>query len=216
MSTFVRTVDSYVRGAHTLPQQYYLSPDVLASEWTRVFNEQWLCIGRADQVSKPGSYVVANIGAESLIVVRDRKTDTLHAHFNVCRHRGTRICMDASGEFGETIQCPYHAWTYALDGSLLRAPSMHDIEGFEREDYPLVSAAVAEWEGFIFVNISREPTEFESAFAPVMDRFARYNLPQLTTVRRISYDVKANWKLVMQNYNECLHCPTIHPMLSKV
>jgi Rieske 2Fe-2S family protein len=216
MSTFVRTVDSYVHGAKTLPQRYYLAPETLADEWRRIFSEQWLCIGRAEQLKKPGSYLVANIGAESLIVLRDRKGDKLHAHFNVCRHRGTRICMDASGEFGETIQCPYHAWTYALDGSLLRAPTMQDVEGFDRDQHPLVPAGVAEWEGFVFVNLSPEPEPFAEAFAPVLSRFSRYNLSQLTTGRRITYDVNANWKLIMQNYNECLHCPTIHPLLSKV
>ncbi len=217
MSTFVRTVDSYVQGARTLPQRYYLAGDTLASEWTRLFGEQWLCVGRAEQVAKPGSFMVANIGTESVIVVRDR-TDSgaLHAHFNVCRHRGTRICVEPCGEFGETIQCPYHAWTYALDGSLLRAPSMQDIEGFDRNEFGLLPAGVAEWEGFLFVTLARAPEPFDSAFAPVLRRFARYGLPQLTTVRRIAYDVKANWKLVLQNYNECLHCPTIHPMLAKV
>ena len=215
MSTFVRTVDSYVPGARTLPQVYYVAPETLEVEWTRIFGAHWLCVGRQEQVAQPGSYLVANIGIESLIVVRDRN-GILHAHFNVCRHRGTRLCNDATGKFSETIQCPYHAWTYSLDGSLLRAPTMQDVEGFDRTQYTLVPAGVAEWEGFVFVNLSREPEPFESAFAPVIGRFARYNLTALTTIRRIEYDVKANWKLVLQNYNECLHCPTIHPMLSKV
>ena len=215
MSTFVRTVDSYVQGARTLPQVYYVAPETLEVEWTRIFGAHWLCVGRQEQVAQPGSYLVANIGIESVIVVRDRN-GVLHAHFNVCRHRGTRLCNDATGKFSETIQCPYHAWTYSLDGSLLRAPTMQDVEGFDRTQYTLVPAGVAEWEGFVFVNLSREPESFESAFAPVIGRFARYNLTALTTIRRIEYDVKANWKLVLQNYNECLHCPTIHPMLSKV
>ncbi len=215
MSTFVRTVDSYVQGARTLPQRYYIAPETLSAEWTRIFGEHWLCVGRAAQVAQPGAYLVANIAAESVIVVRDSK-GVLHAHFNVCRHRGTRLCNDASGQLNETIQCPYHAWTYTLDGALLRAPTMQDVEGFDRAEYSLVAARVAEWEGFVFVNLAREPEPFESAFAPVMDRFARYNLEALTTIRRIEYDVKANWKLVLQNYNECLHCPTIHPMLAKV
>jgi Rieske 2Fe-2S family protein len=93
---------------------------------------------------------------------------------------------------------------------------MQDVDGFDRADLPLLSACVAEWEGFVFVNLSRRPEAFGVAFAPVIGRFQRFNLAQLTTVRRITYDVQANWKLVLQNYNECLHCPTIHPMLSKV
>jgi Rieske 2Fe-2S family protein len=215
MSTFVRTVDSYVQGARTLPQRYYVSPETLNAEWTKIFGEHWLCVGRAAQLAQPGAFLVANVGAESVIIVRDRQ-GVLHAHFNVCRHRGTRLCNDASGQLSETIQCPYHAWTYALDGSLLRAPTMQDVEGFDRAQHSLVASGVAEWEGFVLVNLAREPEPFETAFAPVIRRFARYNLEALTTIRRIEYDVKANWKLVLQNYNECLHCPTIHPMLAKV
>ncbi|HEY7566363.1 MAG TPA: aromatic ring-hydroxylating dioxygenase subunit alpha [Gemmatimonadaceae bacterium] len=215
MSTFVRTVDSYVQGARTLPQRYYVSPETLNAEWTKIFGEHWLCVGRAAQLAQPGAFLVANVGAESVIIVRDRQ-GVLHAHFNVCRHRGTRLCNDASGQLSETIQCPYHAWTYALDGSLLRAPTMQDVEGFDRAQHSLVASGVAEWEGFVLVNLAREPEPFETAFAPVIRRFARYNLEAITTIRRIEYDVKANWKLVLQNYNECLHCPTIHPMLAKV
>lgn len=215
MSTFVRTVDSYVQGARTLPQRYYVAPETLTAEWTSIFAEHWLCVGRAEQIAAPGAYIVANIGVESILVVRDRR-GAVHGHFNVCRHRGTRLCNDAGGKFSETIQCPYHAWTYSLDGSLLRAPTMQDVDGFDRSEHSLASCGVAEWEGFVFVNISREPKEFGAAFEPLIGRFARYNLSALTTVRRIEYDVKANWKLVLQNYNECLHCPTIHPMLAKV
>jgi glycine betaine catabolism A len=217
MSTFVPTVESYVQGARTLPQRYYLDAAILDDEWRRLFTQRWLCIGRAAQLAAPGSFIVANIGAESVIVVRDRKSPSrLHAHFNVCRHRGTRICTQATGEFAETIQCPYHAWTYALDGTLLRAPTMQDVADFDRTKYALVAVAVAEWEGFVFVNLAAEPEPFAEFFAPVWQRFQRYNLSELKTVRRIEYDVQANWKLILQNYNECLHCPTIHPMLAKV
>jgi Rieske 2Fe-2S family protein len=132
----------------------------------------------------------------------------------VCRHRGTRLCEATHGRLAETIQCPYHAWTYALDGRLIGAPHMSEVAGFEKKDYPLHRVALAEWEGFLFVNLARDPAPLAEAFAPLMDRFARYNLARLRTVRRIDYEVRANWKLILQNYNECLHCPTIHPELS--
>jgi glycine betaine catabolism A len=149
-----------------------------------------------------------------VVVLRDR-TGQIRAFHNVCRHRGTRLCEASRGQLKETIQCPYHAWTYALDGRLLGAPHMHEVEGFDKRDYPLHAVAVTEWEGFIFINLQREPQPFADYFAPVHDRFSRFNLSGLAVARRIEYDVKANWKLVLQNYNECLHCPTIHPMLAR-
>ena len=100
------------------------------------------------------------IAGESLIILRDRSGE-LRAFFNVCRHRGTRLCEAASGHFSETIQCPYHAWTYTTDGRLIGAPHMQEVEGFDKRDYPLHSAALAEWEGFVFVNVATEPEPFD-------------------------------------------------------
>ena len=213
MATFLKTTTSYVPGARTLPGRYYTSPEVLAAEHERVFSDHWICVAREDAVAEPGAFINVGIAGESLLVVRDR-SGALHAFYNVCRHRGTRLCTEPSGRLGETIQCPYHAWTYKLDGTLIGAPHMSETPGFEMRDYPLHEAAIARWEGFVFVNLGREPMAFEKAFAPVLGRFARYNLPALRSVRRIEYDVRANWKLVMQNYSECMHCPTIHPELS--
>ncbi len=213
MSAFVPTVASFRQGARTLPGRYYTSPEVFAAEAERIFSSRWICIGRAASFAEPGAYRLADVGNESLIVVRDR-SGVLRAHYNVCRHRGTRLCEAAEGRFSETIQCPYHAWTYALDGRLIGAPHMNEVEGFDKADYPLHEAALAEWEGFVFVSLAERPEPFADAFAPLKDRFARFNLGALTVVRRITYDVKANWKLILQNYNECLHCPTIHPELN--
>jgi len=126
------------------------------------------------------------------------------------------MCSVPHGQLSGTIQCPYHAWTYSTDGRLLGAPHMQDAEDFDKRDYPLHAAPVREWEGFIFVSLSQNPVPFDQAFAPVIDRFARFNLGQLAVVERREYDVGANWKLILQNYNECLHCPTIHPELSRV
>jgi Rieske 2Fe-2S family protein len=152
------------------------------------------------------------VAGESIIVLRDR-SGRVRAFYNVCRHRGTRLCEAPVGKFSQTIQCPYHAWTYRLDGRLTGAPHMEEVDGFDKRDYPLHSVALGTWDGFIFVNLARDPEPFERAFAALAGRFARFNLAALRTVRRIEYDVKANWKLILQNYNECLHCPTIHPEL---
>jgi Rieske 2Fe-2S family protein len=198
-----------------MPREYYTSPAILAEEGERIFARSWCCVGRASQLAQPGEFVVREIAGESLIVLRDR-SGRLRAHFNVCRHRGTRICRDESGRFGETIQCPYHAWTYSTDGHLVGAPHMQEAADFDKADYSLHAAAVAEWEGFVFVSLAEEPVPFESAWAPLLGRFARFGLPGLVVGHRVVYDVQANWKLVFQNYSECLHCPTIHPKLATV
>jgi Rieske 2Fe-2S family protein len=198
-----------------MPGEYYTSPDILAEEMDVIFARQWSLVGRSSAIARAGDYVLRTVAGESIIVLRDRE-GTLRAFFNVCRHRGTQLCTAASGQFSGTIQCPYHAWTYSTDGRLIGAPHMQDVEGFDKKDYPLHSAAVAEHEGFVFVNISKSPERFSSVFAPVLDRFSRYNLGELKIGHSVTYDVHANWKLVFQNYSECLHCPVIHPELAAV
>jgi Rieske 2Fe-2S family protein len=213
MSTFLKTVESYRQGARTMPGRYYTSPEVFTEEGDRIFARSWICVGRAASLAEPGAYQLTGVGGESVIVLRD-KSGVLRAFYNVCRHRGTRLCEGDGGRFSETIQCPYHAWTYGLDGRLIGAPHMQEAEGFDKQDHPLHGIALAEWEGFVFINPAQEPAPFADTFAPLAGRFARFNLGALTVVRRIVYDVKANWKLILQNYNECLHCPTIHPELT--
>src|SRR5256714_14423045 len=213
MPTFLKTVESYQQGARTLPGRYYTAPEVFAAEQERIFQRNWICVGRDAALADPGDYLVVEIAGESLIVLRDQSGER-RAYYNVCRHRGTRLCEAPRGRLSETIQCPYHAWTYALDGRLIGAPHMNEIEGFDKKSYPLHRVALHEWAGFLFVNLDPHAVAAEQWFAPLHGRFDRYNLRLLRTVRRIEYDVRANWKLILQNYNECLHCPTIHPELS--
>lgn len=213
MSNFLKTTDSYRQGARTMPGRYYTAPDVLAEEQERIFRRRWICIGRDNALAAPGDYMVVEIAGESIIVLRDQSGER-HAFYNVCRHRGTRLCEAERGRLSETIQCPYHAWTYALDGRLIGAPHMQEVQGFDKKQYPLHAVALAEWEGFLFLNLDPAAEPLADAFGPLAGRFTRYNLPALRTVRRIEYDVRANWKLILQNYNECLHCPTIHPELT--
>ncbi len=215
MTAFQRTTSTFRPGSRTMPGERYTSESVLAEERERIFARGWNCVGRASRLSAPGDFVVREIAGESIIVVRDR-SGNLNALFNVCRHRGTRICREESGRFGESIQCPYHAWTYGTDGKLIGAPHMQEVEGFDKADYPLLRAAIAAWEGFLFVNLAPTPEPFETVWAPLLERFARYALSGLAVGHRVTYDVRANWKLVFQNYSECLHCPTIHPKLASV
>lgn len=210
MTSFTRA--SVPTAVYTLPGRYFTDHAIFAAELRRIFGERWVCVGRSEQVAEPGQYVLVDLAGESLILVRDQD-GTLHAHFNVCRHRGTRMCEGSAGRFGETIQCPYHAWTYALDGRLLTARHMQDTPGFQKADWPLQSAAVAEWEGFIFVCLAERPEPFEEAFAPLIGRFAAWGVGGLRRGAAITYEVAANWKLIVQNYSECYHCPLIHPAL---
>lgn len=215
MTTFLKTTALSTQGLHTLEGSWYTSPAVFAQEEDRIFSRRWLAVGRASSLALPGQYHLVTIGRESLILVRDRE-GALRALFNVCRHRGSRLCEADAGELSETIQCPYHAWTYALDGRLLGVPDQKELEGFDKARYGLAQARVAEWEGFVFVNLSADAEPFEVAWAPMLSRVARWGIGSLASGGRLTYDVRANWKLLFQNYSECYHCSPLHPSLVKL
>ena len=215
MTQFLKTTQIAIDGARTLPRRYYVAPEIFAEETERIFTRRWLCVGREDQIAKPGDYFVQQVGTESVIVLRDQDS-LIRAYYNVCRHRGTRLCEEPAGRLSGTIQCPYHAWTYALDGRLLGAPSATEIEGFNKADYPLHRVAIQRWEGFLFINLAREPEPFAQAYEKLIGRFDRFNLANLAVARTIEYDVRANWKLFFQNFSECYHCPRIHPELTRL
>ncbi len=198
----------------TLPQRYFISPDIFAEEQAAIFSKQWALVGHQNQIGRPGDYFVQEVARESLIVVRDREA-TVRAFYNVCRHRGTRLCEEKTGRLS-AIQCPYHAWTYGLDGGLIGAPHMDEADGFDKADYSLHAVKLAIWEGFIFVNLAKAPKPPKEVFAPLAGKFSHWNLPTLRSARRIEYDVHANWKLIFENYSECYHCPGVHPALQKL
>ena len=141
------------------------------SEQERIFAREWLCVGREESIRKPGDFFTVERAGESLIVTRDAR-GVVHAFFNVCRHRGSRICTTASGHFQGSIQCPYHAWTYGLDGALKVARNMTELPGFDRAEYPLKEAQVGLWEGFVFVNLGRRDRYSTETFAPLIGRFS--------------------------------------------
>lgn len=215
MNTFHPTTTTYTQGAKTLPRRYYTSEELFDIEQERIFAMSWNCVGRQSQLSKPGDYFLATIAGESLIVVKDSK-GSINALFNVCRHRGTRMCELSTGHFLKHIQCSYHAWTYDTEGKLVTAPHMHEANAFEKKNFSLFRAHVALWEGFIFVNINPKPKKFETDWKSMIGRLSRFTIGSLQVGHTVSYEVEANWKLVFQNYNECLHCPTMHPELSTV
>ena len=218
--TFRKTTETFRAGAKTLPQQYFISPTIFAKEQDEIFSRQWVLVGHQSQIAEAGDYFTAEVAGESLIVVRD-KHGAIHGFYNVCRHRGSRLIENRNGQCA-AIQCPYHAWTYALDGRLIGAPHMDETPGFNKADYSLGRAQLDLWEGFIFVNLADASTQrggygsLREWFAPLTEKFSRWNLPALRSAKRIEYDVHANWKLMFQNYSECYHCLGVHPELSKI
>jgi Rieske 2Fe-2S family protein len=211
---FRKTTAASAAGAKTLPQRYFVSPEVLAEEEEKIFSQHWLLMGHQSQIPAADDYFVQETAGESIIIARDR-SGVVRGFYNVCRHRGTRLCEDLGGH-SSTIQCPYHAWTYGLDGRLIGSPHMDEVPGFDRSQYSLHPVNLGLWEGFIFVNLDDDAMPPEKWFAPLAGKFTHWNLPRLRSVKRVEYDVKANWKLMFENYSECYHCPGVHPMLSKV
>ncbi len=199
----------------TLPAKYYIDPEYFKRELEAVFAKKWMCVGRADQLPKPGSYFLAEIAGESLIMTRG-EDGKIRSLYNVCRHRGTRLCDEHQGSFSGRIQCPYHAWTYGLDGRLVAAPHMNDLAGFSLEKYPLQQALCDTWDGHIFVNLSGDAAPLRDQLGPMQEKFRAWKAEDLRLGKRILYSIKANWKLIIQNYSECLHCPVIHPTLKKL
>jgi glycine betaine catabolism A len=199
----------------TLPSRYYTDPAWFDAEMERIFASMWIHVGRVGHVRRRGAFVRRDIAGASVLIVGDGDGG-VRAFHNVCRHRGTRVCDAAEGTFAGSIQCPYHAWTYDLTGALIGAPLMDDVPGFRRSDYPLRPVACEVWDGHIFISLANDPAPLAAHLRDLPGRFAPYRMQELAAVKRIEYEVDANWKLIVQNYNECLHCPIIHPLLNQM
>lgn len=198
----------------SLPSRYYSDPGLFEREMERVFSDMWLHAGRVEDVARPGDALVRDVGTESVLVVRG-EDETLRAFHNVCRHRGTRLCDETQHRFSGSISCPYHAWTYGLDGELQSAPHMEKVEGFREGDFPLRRVGVGEWAGHVFVHLAPSPPPLSGHLLDLPERLEPWGMESLVRVHRERYTVEANWKLIIQNYSECLHCPVAHPLLNK-
>lgn len=211
----LKTPETFTDGAKTLPQRYFVSPEIFAEEQDKIFSAQWICIGHQSEIPNPGDYLVQEVAGESLVALRD-KEGAVRSFYNVCRHRGTRLCEEKSGHLTAAIRCSYHAWTYGFDGRLMGAPHMDDAAGFDKAEYSLRHIGLGVWEGFMFVRLGEGVVSLAEWLAPLAGKFASWNLPELRSARRIEYAVGANWKLIFENYSECYHCPGVHPALQKL
>lgn len=209
----------------SLPSSAYLTPQAWALEREAIFMREWLCAAREEDLPEPGNHLQIEIAGENILLVRTRQGE-LRAHYNVCRHRGARLCdhqNDAKwglklpgGVIGNLIRCPYHGWAYDLEGALVAAPGMPK-EGFDKAEFPLHPVGVESWGGFIFLNLSpAEAPPIAPALHEAPRRLANYPLADLRTAETRSYEVQANWKIILENYNECYHCGPVHPELCEV
>jgi Rieske 2Fe-2S family protein len=202
----------------TLPGRDYHAQDVFELERERIFCREWLYVGRADEAPEPGDFVTVDAVGESVVVVRGSDGE-LRGFYNVCRHRGSRLCdPETHGHAKGAIKCPYHAWSYSYDGRLIGTPLVGKDE-LDRSQFGLWPVTVDVWQGFVFVNLAAEPTSLRDSLEQQADRplqYERWNMDELVTGRRTTTEVAANWKILIENYNECLHCPTVHPELSAV
>ena len=206
----------------TLSGRYYTDPDIFRREQEGIFEAAWFCAARSDDLPTPGAYETVQIGRESVIVARGRD-GRLNAFLNACRHRGALLCSEAKGQVKRAFQCMYHAWTYGLDGTLIAAPNLTGMPDIDRTEYGLTRLHLREWLGYAWVCLAEEPPSFEdTVMADVAERLGSlaeieaYGVEKLALGRRIEYDVKANWKQIIENFMECYHCATIHPELTEV
>jgi len=211
----------------SLPSSWYLEDRYYRLEKDHIFCSDWVCVGREEEVPNSNVHRVLDLFGESILLLRNRD-GVLKAFYNVCRHRGARLCAGQNDDDsilalkggvvgGRNIICPYHAWTYDLDGQLVKAPFMNRASGFDIAGVQLHPVAVECWGGFVFLNLTpASAPPFEETIAVARRRFSNYPLQDLRIARTISYEVNANWKVLCENYNECYHCGPVHPELCRI
>lgn len=197
-----------------LPVEAYTSDDVFAWEQQHFFRG-WQCIGRSDEIADPGMQRADKVGDTSVLLVR-QQDGTLAAFANVCRHRGHEILPCGSSTQARAITCPYHSWSYKLDGELFSAAGYGGFGDFDMADFPLRPITVEEWHGWIFLDISGLAGPLSRHVTGLEERIAQYAPERLVVQGRHEYVIQANWKIIIENYQECYHCSSIHPELCQV
>jgi Rieske 2Fe-2S family protein len=193
-----------------LPAAWYRDPAHYARELEAFWYRGWIAVCREEEVPHPGDWKVAKLGSQSVFVVKNPKGN-IKAFHNTCRHRGSILCTKETGHFTrERIVCPYHSWTYDLAGKLVATPRRMPTPDFDMKRFPLFEVGLQSWGGFLFVNLSGK-----KKFTPAKE-FKNHHLENLRIGKRIVADVKANWKLLAENFSECFHCPPVHPELCRI
>ncbi|WP_430444947.1 aromatic ring-hydroxylating oxygenase subunit alpha [Sphingorhabdus contaminans] len=200
------------RAGHTLPRELYVGEDAFHFDTQVMLKSVWLYACTAAHVKNPGDYFVFDVGHNAIIIVRGRDNE-IRAFWNSCRHRGAKICVEQRGR-APRLMCPYHQWTYGLDGKLLAARSM--AEDFDKQDYGLNPVALENVGGLIFICMDENPPSIERVKADIEDQIGIYDIERLKVVVQDNYVEDANWKLVMENNRECYHCDAGHPELISV
>jgi glycine betaine catabolism A len=199
-----------------LPADAYFDPLRYERELQRIWYRNWIYVGRSSELAAKRAFQTFQIGDQKILVVRD-DAGQLQAFHNTCRHRGAELCRESAGSLrGGAIVCPYHAWVYNLQGELLRTSSKAHPQGFDLADYPLYGVRVLEWRGFVFVCLARNPPPIERQFDLPLNRMDAWPLEDLMIGHVLSKTIESNWKVFWENYNECLHCPSVHPRLSSL
>ena len=200
----------------TFPGRYYIDPEIYALEQERIFSCIWLCVGYSGAIPDPGMYQCITVAQESIILLRDQQ-GRIRAFYNVCRHRGTRLCTAASGHLKGSLQCPYHSWTYKLDGRLIGAPNVLGVDEFDASAFGLIPIAVEVWGDLIWINLADNPPSLASNLAHPLISFGFDPFLPLLEHLKVGkveiYEIRANWKIMVENTLECYHCPSVHPEL---
>ncbi len=195
----------------SLEREFYFSDEIFHQELESIFYSDWICCGREEDLDSTGSYKIFSIGNENLFAIKDKNNDIKIFH-NFCKHRGCQIFEDEeSSPLKRNIRCPYHSWVYNFDGSLYKAPHL-DLDTNDKK-FHLNQVSSETWGGFIFINLSKNPSSFKKCIKNISDQFIRYPLSELVSSRSYRYEVEANWKVIVENYNECYHCAGVHPEL---
>ena len=200
------------RQGHPLEQRFYTDPDIYRLEIERIINRNWLLAGHVSQVPAPGDFFVTEMGNESAIVVRGSDGD-IKAFANVCRHRGSLVCLAKSGSTRK-FECPYHGWMYDIDGNLTAARSMP--KGFDKATHGLNPVSVDVLGGLVFICFCDDPPSLEGARRDLAEPFAMFDFENLKVAAQETYPIDANWKLAVENYQECYHCATAHPEYARM
>jgi choline monooxygenase len=201
--------------AWTIPGSWYVDPRVAELERRAVFGGTWQVVGRKEQVARPGEFITVDVGGERIVVVRGQD-GVLRAFFNVCRHHAAAVVTEPAG-CAERLRCPYHGWTYALDGKLKSTPEFDGVRCFVKDDQGLVPASVATWESFVFVNLEEKAPPLTEHLGKLVDHFAPLGLEKLTFVERREYVLECNWKVFVDNYLDGgYHVPYLHRGLNSI